>query len=110
MGQTIAQLEQAATDMGFDRAERLSQMLGQFGMGEAMEEGQRDGLALLSFQFMQAAMHVMRLAFFTQRRIRHLPVVDGDQPVGMLSIRDILDDIIADQEATIEQLEAYIKS
>jgi CBS domain-containing protein len=50
------------------------------------------------------------MALMSSRRIRHLPVVDGDQPVGMLSIRDILDDIIADQEATIEQLEAYIKS
>lgn len=50
------------------------------------------------------------MALMSSRRIRHLPVVDGTRPVGMLSIRDILDDIIADQEATIEQLEAYIKS
>ena len=40
--------------------------------------------------------------------IRHLPVVEGGKAIGMVSIRDIVDDIIADQEFTITQLEQYI--
>ena len=46
----------------------------------------------------------------SQRRIRHLPVVDGGKVVGMISIRDLMDDIIADHEQTIEQLTSYIQS
>jgi CBS domain-containing protein len=48
------------------------------------------------------------MALMSEKRIRHLPVVEGDTVVGMISIRDIMDDIIADNELTIAQLEAYI--
>ena len=44
----------------------------------------------------------------TNDRIRHLPVVDEGRVIGMVSIRDIVSDIIADQDFTIEQLEHYI--
>ena len=50
------------------------------------------------------------MALMSARRFRHLPVVDGDTVLGMISIRDIMDDIIADQETTIAQLESYIHS
>lgn len=50
------------------------------------------------------------MALMRQRRIRHLPVVDGDTVQGMISIRDIMDDIIADHELTIAQLQSYINS
>jgi predicted transcriptional regulator len=50
------------------------------------------------------------MALMSEKRIRHLPVVDGDTVLGMISIRDIMDDIIADHEATIAQLESYIQS
>ncbi len=50
------------------------------------------------------------MALMRDQKIRHLPVVEGEQVVGMLSIRDILDDIIADHETTIAQLENYIQS
>ena len=50
------------------------------------------------------------MTLMSQKRIRHLPVVDGGKVVGMLSIRDLLDDIIADHEQTIEQLTSYIQS
>jgi CBS domain-containing protein len=46
----------------------------------------------------------------SQKRIRHLPVLEGDKVVGLLSIRDLMDDIIADHEKTIEQLTTYIQS
>lgn len=50
------------------------------------------------------------MALMSAKKIRHLPVVDGERLVGMLSIRDILDAIIADQQSTIAQLESYIHS
>ena len=48
------------------------------------------------------------MQLMTEKQIRHLPVVDEGRPVGMVSIRDIVGDIIADQDFTIEQLEHYI--
>lgn len=50
------------------------------------------------------------MALMSQKKIRHLPVVDGAQVLGMISIRDIMDDIIADHEETIAQLHNYISS
>ena len=50
------------------------------------------------------------MALMSQKKIRHLPVVDGDQVLGMISIRDIMDDIIAGHEETIVQLQNYISS
>ena len=49
------------------------------------------------------------MAIMSEKNIRHLPVVDGDTVVGMLSIRDLMNDIIASHEYTISQLESYIK-
>lgn len=48
------------------------------------------------------------MALMSQKKIRHLPVVEGDTVIAMLSIRDIMDDIIAEHEFTISQLESYI--
>jgi CBS domain-containing protein len=48
------------------------------------------------------------MALMVEKQIRHLPVVDEGRVVGMVSIRDIVSDIIADQDFTIEQLEHYI--
>ena len=50
------------------------------------------------------------MALMSDKKIRHLPVVDGATVMGMISIRDIMDDIIADHEVTIAQLESYIQS
>ena len=48
------------------------------------------------------------MALMTAKRIRHLPVVDGGRVAGMLSIGDLVQAVIADQQATIRQLESYI--
>jgi signal-transduction protein with cAMP-binding, CBS, and nucleotidyltransferase domain len=50
------------------------------------------------------------MRMMSERKIRHLPVVDQGTVLGMISIRDIMDDIIAAHEATIAQLETYIQS
>jgi CBS domain-containing protein len=50
------------------------------------------------------------MALMSGKRFRHLPVVEGSTVLGMISIRDIMDDIIADHEETIAQLESYIHS
>jgi CBS domain-containing protein len=48
------------------------------------------------------------MALMSDKNIRHLPVLDQGQVVGMLSIRDLMNDLIADHEFTIAQLESYI--
>jgi CBS domain-containing protein len=50
----------------------------------------------------------MRL--MTERRIRHLPVVDGGRVIGMVSIGDLVKALIEEQQQTIAQLESYIHS
>lgn len=44
----------------------------------------------------------------TKRRIRHLPVVAGDRVIGLISIGDLVQAIIADQQEEIQHLEQYI--
>ena len=50
------------------------------------------------------------MALMREKKFRHLPVVDGEKVLGMVSIRDLMDDIIDDNERTISDLESYIKS
>ncbi len=50
------------------------------------------------------------MALMTEKRFRHLPVMDGNKLVGMVSIGDLVKSIIAEQEFAIEQMEHYIHS
>jgi len=48
------------------------------------------------------------MALMSQKHIRHLPVVSGKEVIGMLSMRDLVADILEEREFTIKQLENYI--
>ncbi len=49
------------------------------------------------------------MAVMTDKHIRHLPVLDGEKLIGMISIGDLVKSIIAEQKFTIEQLEHFIR-
>lgn len=53
---------------------------------------------------MESCMELM-----TDKRIRHLPIMEGDQLVGLISIGDLVKNIIEDQKAMILQLEQYVR-
>ena len=48
------------------------------------------------------------MALMTEKRVRHLPVKDGDRLIGVVSIGDAVKSIISEQQFLIEQLENYI--
>lgn len=48
------------------------------------------------------------MAIMTERGVRHLPVLDHKQVIGIISIGDLVKNIISEQEFVIEQLENYI--
>jgi len=60
-------------------------------------------LCVRSTQTSEQCMQLM-----TGKRLRHLPVVDDGKLLGMISIGDLVKDIISEQKFIIEQLEHYI--
>ena len=50
------------------------------------------------------------LEVMTEHHIRHLPIVDNTTVVGVVSIDDLVKDVISMQQSTIEQLESYIRT
>jgi CBS domain-containing protein len=60
-------------------------------------------VAVTSQHTIEEAMRLM-----TEKRIRHLPVIDGGKMVGFVSIGDMVNWIISAQSATIDQMESYL--
>lgn len=52
----------------------------------------------------------MCMALMTEKRIRHLPVVDGGTVIGVVSIGDIVRSVVDDQQFTIRSLVSYVTS
>ncbi|HZO23640.1 MAG TPA: CBS domain-containing protein [Steroidobacteraceae bacterium] len=50
------------------------------------------------------------MQLMTERRLRHLPVVEAGKVIGMISIGDLLKALLEEQQQTIQQLETYIHS
>lgn len=53
--------------------------------------------------------NVQCMALMTENRLRHLPVIDNGELIGLISIGDLVKDIISEQQFIIEQLEHYIR-
>jgi CBS domain-containing protein len=49
------------------------------------------------------------MAIMTDKRVRHLPVIDQGKEIGLVSIGDLVKSIISDQKFTIDQLEHFIR-
>jgi CBS domain-containing protein len=50
------------------------------------------------------------MALMTDKRVRHLPVVERDRLVGIISIGDVVRAVVEEQQFTISTLERYITS
>jgi CBS domain-containing protein len=48
------------------------------------------------------------MALMTEKNLRHLPVLDGSRLVGVISMRDVVKNLISEKQFLIEQLENYI--
>ena len=48
------------------------------------------------------------MALISEKRVRHLPVLEGEKPIGMVSIGDLVKSMVADQKFMVDQLQQYI--
>jgi CBS domain-containing protein len=63
----------------------------------------REIISITPGQTIEQCMQIM-----TEKRIRHLPVIENDQLIGVISIGDVVRELISNKQLTIDQLEDYI--
>jgi CBS domain-containing protein len=79
-------------------------LLGKTSMKTALKEIMTENVGTVS----QKTTIDQAMALMTELRIRHLPVVDENELIGIISIGDLVLSIVADQAFMIDQLEKYI--
>jgi CBS domain-containing protein len=48
------------------------------------------------------------MALISEKRVRHLPVLEGEKLIGMVSIGDLVKSMVSDQKFMVDQLQHYI--
>ncbi|CBL43649.1 CBS domain protein [gamma proteobacterium HdN1] len=87
-----------------DYARKVVLMARSSHQAEVREIMTADVISVDPTQSMESCMELM-----TEKRIRHLPVIENDELIGMISIGDLVKNIISDQKFMIEQLQQYIR-
>ena len=77
-------------------------------MDEKKHKFELAGLGVAPFHFLRHYTVERCMAVMTDQRVRHLPVLDGGELIGIVSIGDLVKSIIGDQKFVIDQLEHYI--
>lgn len=77
--------------------------------GACTMQSVRDVMSSQVFYVMPGDNIAQCMALMTNKRVRHLPVLDNNVPIGMISIGDVVNAIIKEQAKTIDQLERYIR-
>jgi CBS domain-containing protein len=100
-----------------DEQSRLSGIVSERDYARKVALYGRSSRTTLVREIMTEAVHRVRpeqtvedcMALMTEHRVRHLPVLDGGELIGVISIGDVVKAIITEQEFVIEQLQSYIR-
>lgn len=79
-------------------------------LGERIEERTVDDIMTPEVRLVPADITTDEcMALMTHLRLRHVPVTDGERVLGIISVGDLINDVVGEQAFEIEQLELYIR-